>query len=577
MGRLTGAVPAPIFRPLSQENDFVTADRPLRPEVTARQRNAPSGAQSACMGRPWDGRVERTQTLFDSLSERLSAVLDRLTRRGALSEADVDDALREVRRALLEADVALDVARSFTEEVKKRAVGVEVIKSVTPGQMVVKIVHDQLIQTLGSDAQPIDLNAAAPVVIMMVGLQGSGKTTTTAKIAKRLTDTAKRKILMASLDTRRPAAMEQLAVLGKQVGVETLPIVAGQTPVQIATRAVQAARLGGHDVVMLDTAGRLTLDEAMMAEAAEVRRAADPHEVLLVADALTGQDAVNLARSFNERVGLTGIVLTRIDGDGRGGAALSMRAVTGKPIKLLGTGEKLDAIEDFYPARIADRILGMGDIVSLVEKAAATIDAEKAARVAEKMRKGAFDLSDLREQIVQMQQMGGMSGLMSMMPGVAKIKNQLAERNLDETVLKRQVAIIDSMTPKERRNPDVLKASRKRRIAAGSGTKPEDINRLLKMHRTMGDVMKAMGGAKRGPMAGLANMLGFGGGGAPSPEEMAKLAQKMPGGLPPGMPGAPGLPPNFPGAPGGLPRGLPGLGPKLPGGFPGLPGLGKKK
>ena len=437
--------------------------------------------------------------MFDSLSERLSAVLDRLTRRGALSEADVDEALREVRRALLEADVALDVARSFTEEVKKRAVGVEVIKSVTPGQMVVKIVHDQLIQTLGSDAQPIDLNAAAPVVIMMVGLQGSGKTTTTAKIAKRLTDTAKRKILMASLDTRRPAAMEQLAVLGKQVGVETLPIVAGQTPVQIATRAVQAARLGGHDVVMLDTAGRLTLDEAMMAEAAEVRRAADPHEVLLVADALTGQDAVNLARSFNERVGLTGIVLTRIDGDGRGGAALSMRAVTGKPIKLLGTGEKLDAIEDFYPARIADRILGMGDIVSLVEKAAATIDAEKAARVAEKMRKGAFDLSDLREQIVQMQHMGGMSGLMSMMPGVAKIKNQLAERNLDETVLKRQVAIIDSMTPKERRNPDVLKASRKRRIAAGSGTKPEDINRLLKMHRTMGDVMKAMGGAKRGP------------------------------------------------------------------------------
>jgi signal recognition particle subunit SRP54 len=504
--------------------------------------------------------------MFDSLSERLSAVLDRLTRRGALSEADVDEAMREVRRALLEADVALDVARDFTEEVKKRAVGVDVIKSVTPGQMVVKIVHDQLVATLGSDAQPIDLNAPAPVVIMMVGLQGSGKTTTTAKVAKRLTDTAKRKVLMASLDTRRPAAMEQLAVLGQQVSVETLPIVAGQTPVQIANRAVQAAKLGGYDVVMLDTAGRITLDEAMMAEAAEVRRTANPHEVLLVADSLTGQDAVNLARSFNERVGLTGIVLTRIDGDGRGGAALSMRAVTGKPIKLLGTGEKLDAIEDFYPQRIADRILGMGDIVSLVEKAAATIDAEKAARVAEKMRKGAFDLSDLREQIMQMQQMGGMSGLMAMMPGVAKIKNQLAERNLDEKVLKRQVAIIDSMTPRERRNPDVLKASRKRRIAAGSGTKPEDINRLLKMHRTMADVMKAMGGgAKRGPMAGLANMLGFGGG-APSPEQMAKLAEKTPGGLPPGMPGAPGLPPNFPG--------LPGLGPKFPGGFP---GLGKKK
>jgi signal recognition particle subunit SRP54 len=515
--------------------------------------------------------------MFDSLSERLSAVLDRLTRRGALSEADVDEALREVRRALLEADVALDVARDFTEEVKKRAVGVDVIKSVTPGQMVVKIVHDQLVATLGSDAQPIDLNAPAPIVIMMVGLQGSGKTTTTAKVAKRLTDISKRKVLMASLDTRRPAAMEQLAVLGQQVSVETLPVVAGQTPVQIANRAVQAAKLGGYDVVMLDTAGRITLDEAMMAEAAEVRRTANPHEVLLVADSLTGQDAVNLARSFNERVGLTGIVLTRIDGDGRGGAALSMRAVTGKPIKLLGTGEKLDAIEDFYPARIADRILGMGDIVSLVEKAAATIDAEKAARVAEKMRRGAFDLSDLREQILQMQQMGGMSGLMAMMPGVAKIKNQLAERNLDEKVLKRQVAIIDSMTPQERRNPDVLKASRKRRIAAGSGTKPEDINRLLKMHRTMADVMKAMGGAKRGPMAGLANMLGFGGSGAPSPEQMAKLAEKMPGGLPPGMPGgmpgAPGLPPKMPGLPPNFP-GLPGLGPKFPSG---LPGLGKKK
>jgi signal recognition particle subunit SRP54 len=517
--------------------------------------------------------------MFDSLSERLSAVLDRLTRRGALSEADVEEALREVRRALLEADVALDVARAFTEEVKKRAVGVEVIKSVTPGQMVVKIVHDQLIETLGADAQPIDLNAPAPVVIMMVGLQGSGKTTTTAKIAKRLSDAAKRKVLMASLDTRRPAAMEQLAVLGRQVAVETLPVVDGQTPVQIANRAVQAGRLGGYDVVMLDTAGRITLDEPMMAEAAEVRRAANPHEILLVADALTGQDAVNLARSFDERVGLTGIVLTRIDGDGRGGAALSMRAVTGKPIKLIGTGEKLDALEDFYPARIADRILGMGDIVSLVEKAATTIDAEKAARVAAKMRKGAFDLSDLREQITQMQQMGGMSGLMSMMPGIAKIKNQLAERNLDETVLKRQIAIIDSMTPQERRNPDILKASRKRRIASGSGTKPEDINRLLKMHRTMADVMKAMGGAKRGPMAGLANMLGFGGG-MPSPEEMAKLAEKMPGGLPPAMPGAPGapgLPPNFPGLPGRMP-GLPGLGPKLPGGLPpGFPGFGKKK
>jgi signal recognition particle subunit SRP54 len=526
--------------------------------------------------------------MFDNLSERLNSILDRLTRRGALSEADVEEAMREVRRALLEADVALDVARVFTDQVKTRAVGVDVIKSVTPGQMVVKIVHDALIETLGADAQPIDLNAPAPVVIMMVGLQGSGKTTTTAKIAKRLTEVQKRKVLMASLDTRRPAAMEQLAVLGKQVGVETLPIVAGQTPVQIAARAREAGRLGGYDVVMLDTAGRLTLDQELMREAADVRRAAAPHEVLLVADALTGQDAVNLARAFDERIDLTGIVLTRIDGDGRGGAALSMRAVTGKPIKLIGTGEKLDAIEDFYPQRIADRILGMGDIVSLVEKAATTIDVEKAARVAEKMRKGAFDLSDLREQLGQMKSMGGMTGLMSMLPGIAKVKNQLAERNLDETVLKRQMAIIDSMTPAERRNPDVLKASRKRRIASGSGTKPEDINRLLKMHRTMADMMKAMGGAKRGPMAGLANMFGFGGG-MPSPEELAKLAEKLPGGLPPGLPGAPGqvpgqgpgLPSKMPGMPSLSPRGLPpnfpglpGLGQKFPGG---LPGLGKKK
>jgi signal recognition particle subunit SRP54 len=513
--------------------------------------------------------------MFDSLSERLGGILDRLTRRGALSEADVDASMREIRRALLEADVALDVVRSFTEQVRKEAVGATVIKSVTPGQMVVKIVHDQLIQTLGSDADPIDLNAPAPVAVMMVGLQGSGKTTTTAKIARRLTDQGKRKVLMASLDTRRPAAMEQLAVLGQQVSVETLPIVAGQTPPQIARRALEAARLGGYDVVMLDTAGRTTLDDEMMAEAASVKQAASPHEVLLVADSLTGQDAVNLARAFDQRVGLTGIVLTRVDGDGRGGAALSMRAVTGKPIKLIGTGEKLDALEDFHPSRIADRILGMGDIVSLVEKAAATIDAEKAARVAEKMRKGAFDLGDLRDQLAQMQNMGGIGGLMGMMPGIAKMKNQIQAANLDEKVLKRQMAIIDSMTPRERRNPDLLKASRKRRIAAGSGTKPEDINRLLKMHRGMADMMKAMSGAKRGPMAGLAQAMGFGGG-MPSPEEMQKLAAQVPGGLPqmPGAPGGampakmPGLPQNFPGLSGGMPK-LPGLG--------GFPGLGKKK
>src|ERR1043165_7962319 len=513
--------------------------------------------------------------MFDSLSERLGGILDRLTGRGALSEADVDDALREVRRALLEADVALDVVRAFVEQVKKNTVGVALIKSVKPGQMVVKLVHDQLVETLGATADPIDLNAPAPVGILALALQGSGKTTTTAKIAKRLTEQGKRKVLMASLDTRRPAAMEQLAVLGQQVDVQTLPIVAGQTPPQIAKRALEAGRLGGFDVVMFDTAGRTTLDDEMMSEAAAVKQAAGPHEVLLVAEALTGQDAVNLARSFNERVGLTGIVLTRVDGDGRGGAALSMRAVTGKPIKLIGVGEKLDAREEFDPPRIAGRILGMGDIVSLVERAAATIDAEKAQRVAEKMRKGAFDLGDLRDQLAQMQQMGGIGGLMGMMPGIAKMKNQIANAGLDEKILKRQMAIIDSMTPRERRNPDLLKASRKRRIAEGSGTRPEDINRLLKMHRGMADMMKAMASQKRGPMAGLAQMMGFGGG-MPSPEEMQKLAEKMPGGLPPGMPGAPGLPPRMPGLPPNFPGTLPGLGPKMPG-LGGFPGLGKKK
>jgi signal recognition particle subunit SRP54 len=506
--------------------------------------------------------------MFDTLSEKLSGILDRLTRRGALSAADVDAAAREVRRALLEADVALEVVRAFVEKLKERAVGVEVIKSVTPGQMVVKIVHDQLIEMLGSNADPIDLNAPAPIPIMMVGLQGSGKTTTTAKIAKRLTDVSKHKVLMASLDTRRPAAMEQLAVLGRQVNVDTLPVVEGQTPAQIANRALHAGRLGGYDVVLLDTAGRITLDEAMMAEAADVKRVANPHEVLLVADSLTGQDAVTLARAFDERVGLTGIVLTRVDGDGRGGAALSMRAVTGKPIKLVGTGEKLDALEDFHPARIADRILGMGDIVSLVEKAAATIDAEKAMRTAERMRKGAFDLNDLREQLEQMQKMGGLSGLMGMLPGIAKMKNQMASANLDDRLLKRQVAMIGSMTAKERRHPDILKASRKKRIAAGSGTKVEDLNKLLKMHRTMADMMKAMGSGKRGPMAGLANMMGLGSG-MPNAEQMAKLAERMPGGVPGGLPGAPTLPPTMPGLPAKFPGGLPGIG--------GLPGLGKKK
>src|SRR6187431_3054979 len=504
--------------------------------------------------------------MFDSLSEKLGGILDRLTRRGALSEADVDAALREVRRALLEADVALDVARAFVEGVKKEAVGIEVMKSVTPGQMVVKIVHDQLVATLGAGSQGantgIDLNAAPPDAIMMVGLQGSGKTTTTAKLARRLSDRQRRKVLMASLDVRRPAAMEQLAVLGRDAQIDTLPIVEGQAPPQIARRALEAARLGGYDVVMLDTAGRTTLDDVMMSEAAEVKRAVNPHEVLLVADALTGQDAVNLARSFDERVGLSGIVLTRVDGDGRGGAALSMRAVTGKPIKLIGTGEKTDALEDFHPSRIAGRILGMGDVVSLVERAAANIDAEKAARTAERMRKGQFDLTDMREQLLQMANMGGISGLMGMMPGVAKMKNQIAAAGIDDKIIKRQVAVIDSMTRQERKNPDILKASRKKRIAAGAGLEVEEVNKLLKMHRNMADMMKAMGSGKRGPLAGIAQAMGFGGGmKPPSPEEMKALQEKMQS----GGGGLPNLPKDLPV---GLRQGLPNV--------PGLTGLSGK-
>ncbi|WP_457089138.1 signal recognition particle protein [Microvirga sp. P5_D2] len=517
--------------------------------------------------------------MFEGLSDKLSNILNSLTRRGALTEEDVNAALREVRRALLEADVALEVVRSFTDKVRARAVGAEVVKSVSPGQQVVKIVHDQLVEMLGSNAEVISLNAVPPVGILMVGLQGSGKTTTTAKIAKRLTDRENRKVLMASLDTRRPAAMEQLAILGKQVGVDTLPIVAGQTAVQIARRAMEAARLGGYDVVMLDTAGRVTVDEALMVEAADVRAATNPHEVLLVADALTGQDAVNTARAFDERLGVTGIVLTRMDGDARGGASLSMRAVTGKPIKLIGTGEKVDALEEFHPSRVANRILGMGDIVSLVEKAAENFDAAQAQRMAEKMRKGKFDLEDLRDQLSQMEKLGGLGGLMSMMPGVAKMKSQLENANLDDRVIKRQRAIIDSMTPGERRNPDILKASRKKRIAAGSGAKVEDINKLLKMHRQMADVMKMMGGGKGKGMAGaLGKMFGIGGGGMPqpTPEQIEAMQKQMGGKLPDFPGGAGGALPPMPKGLGG--PGLPGLGAKIPG-LPGVGGFpfGKKK
>ena len=514
--------------------------------------------------------------MFESLSEKLSGILDRLTGRGSLSEEDVNLAMREVRRALLEADVALDVVRSFIDRTRTKAVGASVLKSVTPGQMVVKIVHDSLVETLGGEGEPIDLNAPAPVAIMLVGLQGAGKTTTAAKIAKRLTERNKVKVLMASLDVKRPAAQEQLAILGRQIGVETLPIVPGEDPVQITKRAEQAARLQGFDVVIFDTAGRTHIDEPLMQEMAQIRDAARPHEILLVADALTGQDAVNLAKNFNERVGVTGIVLTRADGDGRGGAALSMRAVTGKPIKLMGVGEKMDALEEFYPKRLADRILGMGDIVSLVEKAAEQIDAAQAAKMAERMRKGVFDLNDLSEQLGQIEKLGGMGGVMSMLPGMAKLKGQLDAAHLDGSVIKRQRAIISSMTKAERRDPELLKASRKKRIAAGSGSSVEHVNRLLKQHRQMADMMKMMGGMqKRGMMGQLGSMLGIGGGGAPTPEQMEALQKQMGGGGAPsgGLPSAPppgafNLPPNFPGL--GGPK-LPGLG----GGF--NPFAGKKK
>jgi signal recognition particle subunit SRP54 len=431
--------------------------------------------------------------MFESLSNRFNDVFDRLRRRGALTEADVDAAMREIRVALLEADVALPVVKSFVDGVRAKAVGQDVLRSVSPAQMVVKIVHDHLVESLGSDQSgALNLNAVPPVVVMMVGLQGSGKTTTSAKLARLLKDRERRKILLASLDVNRPAAQEQLAILAKQVDVPSLPIVALERPVAIAKRALDTGRREGFDVVILDTAGRLHIDEPLMQEVAAVRDATQPTETLLVADALTGQDAVNLAKSFAERIGITGIVLTRIDGDARGGAALSMRAVTGQPIKFVGTGEKLDAIEAFHADRIAGRILGMGDVVGLVEKAAETIDKEEAEKLAKKLQKGGFDLDDLASQLKQLRKMGGMSGVMGMLPGINKVKKQLEEANIDEKVIKRQEAILSSMTQKERRNPKLLDGSRRRRIAAGSGTTVPEINRLLKQYQDMADMMKRM-------------------------------------------------------------------------------------
>jgi len=446
--------------------------------------------------------------MFESLSQRLGKVFDRLRGRGALSEGDVDEALREVRLALLEADVALPVVKTFIAGVRLRAIGQEVVRSVTPGQMVVKIVHDHLVETLGSTASEINLRAVPPVPVLMVGLQGSGKTTTTAKLALRLVQKDRKKVLMASLDTRRPAAQEQLRVLGEQAGVPTLDIVAGQQPVEIARRAMERGRVEGFDVVLLDTAGRLSIDEELMAEAAAVRDATQPAETLLVVDAMTGQDAVNVATNFNDKIGVTGIVMTRVDGDARGGAALSMRAVTGRPVKLIGLGEKLDALDVFHPDRIAGRILGMGDIVGLVEKAAETVEKEEAEKLARKVQKGEFDLEDMAGQLRQLRRMGGLGGVMGMLPGVQKVKAQLDGAKVDDRMIRRQEAIIGSMTKAERRDVKLLNANRRRRIAAGSGTSVEDVNRLVKQYMEMSRMMKQVSklGQKGLMRTGISNL-----------------------------------------------------------------------
>ena len=480
--------------------------------------------------------------MFDALTDRLGGIFDGLTGRVALSEKDVSAALREIRVALLEADVALPVVKDFIAKVKERAVGEEVIRSVKPGQQVIKIVHDGLVDMLGGEDAETRLRVDnPPAVIMMAGLQGSGKTTTTAKVAKRLAERDKKKVLMASLDVRRPAAMEQLAILADQAGenIKSLPIVEGQMPAEITRRALQAAKLGGYDVLFLDTAGRTSIDEQMMAEAHEIAKIAEPKETLLVADALTGQDAVETAKRFHERLPLTGLVLTRMDGDGRGGAALSMRAVTGLPIKFLGTGEKLDGLDAFDAKRVAGRILGQGDIVSLVEKAGDQLDAEKAERMAKKMRKGEFDLNDLADQLRQMQKMGGLGGIMGMLPGAKKAKQAMAGANMDDSMIKRQEAIISSMTKKERTKPALLNASRRKRIAAGAGVTVQDVNKLLKMHRQMSDMMKKLG---KGGMKGMMNALG---GAGVSQADIAKMGKgaSLPGGMP-GLGGG-GLPPGM--------------------------------
>ncbi len=479
--------------------------------------------------------------MFDKLSDRLGGVFDRMRGRGALNEADVLEAMREVRVALLEADVALPVVRQFIDGITEKAVGQAVLKSVTPGQQVVKIVNDALVEMLGAEASELELAVAPPAIVMMVGLQGSGKTTTTAKIAKLLKNKEHKKVLMASLDVARPAAQEQLATLGKQVEVETLPIVDGQQPVEITKRAMQAAKLQSFDVLLLDTAGRLSIDQQLMQEMQSVADVAKPQETLLVVDALTGQDAVTVAENFGEQVDLSGVVLTRMDGDARGGAALSMRAVTGKPIKFAGVGEKMDAIEAFNPERVAGRILGMGDVVGLVERASEVVEKDEAEKLAAKMAKGQFDMNDLRTQFRQMNQMGGLGALAGMMPGMKKAKAAMAASNMDDKILLRMDAIIGSMTPNEREKPALLNAKRKIRIAKGSGTTVQDVNKLIKMHKEMANAMKRI--KKMGGLKGLAAMFGGKGGGEADIDAALGAMGGMPGG---GMPGGQGgLPPDL--------------------------------
>ena len=491
--------------------------------------------------------------MFDSLSDRLGGVFDRLRGRGALTEADVRAAMREVRVALLEADVALPVARDFVERATEQAIGQNVLRSVTPGQQVVKIVHDALVEMLGADASELELGVAPPAIIMMVGLQGSGKTTTTAKIARRLKGRDAKKVLMASLDVNRPAAQEQLATLGTQVEVATLPVVTGQQPVDIARRALSAAKLQGYDVLLLDTAGRTSIDQALMDEMRAVADVARPQEILLVVDSLTGQDAVNVAQNFSAQVPLTGVVLTRMDGDGRGGAALSMRAVTGKPIKFAGTGEKMDALEAFHPERVAGRILGMGDVVSLVERAAESIQQEDAERMAARLEKGKFDMNDLRAQLQQMSRMGGIGALAGMIPGMKKAQAAMANTPGADKALVHMDAVIGSMTLKERLKPELINAKRKIRIAKGSGTTVQEVNKLLKSHQEMATAMKKL--KKLGGIKGMMAMLGKGGAGgglgglgnAMGGPELGEMMKGMggPGGGLPGLPGGQNLPPGF--------------------------------